>query len=264
MIVVGLVSRYDSSIGSFGHCDDTEPNTFPIERSAVQRLIVWHARGSIRNTHPLHCVYAPALRGLVVECLCRHERRLSKIKMVDTAYVMLGAPVRRLVFLAGSLALIILGVFTMTTKPHARPGFASRNTDGDLNTSLAQKEKVLDAKERGLDSNVSKAGVEVDIQDGELHHGPAFAEQGEDDFPEKNVPVETAADLVTQIIHLEDDPDERSLTFRTWFLGKRNLSLHRLHVLICACQVSDSQSSHRCFRRYFTSSLKQFSCHWCS
>lgn len=33
------------------------------------------------------------------------------------------------------------------------------------------------------------------------------------------VVLETAEDLVTQILDTEDDPFEESLTFRTWFLG---------------------------------------------
>jgi len=94
--------------------------------------------------------------------------------------------------------------------PHARPGFVSRNTDGDLNSSLASKEKSSNPIKHGTDNDFSKGEVDANVQD------------VEGDFTDKNVPVETAADLVTQIIHLDDDPDERSLTFRTWFLGEPN------------------------------------------
>jgi len=89
--------------------------------------------------------------------------------------------------------------------PHARPGFGSRNTDGDLNASLSSKEKVSNLSENGIDKDISKGEMDLVIQEGDL--------------TEKNGPVESAADLVTQIIHLDDDPDEQSLTFRTWFLG---------------------------------------------
>jgi len=89
--------------------------------------------------------------------------------------------------------------------PHARPGFVSRNTDGDLNAFLASKEKASDPDEDVMDKDSSKGEINANVIEG--------------DFTDKNVPVETAADLVTQIIHLDDDPDEQSLTFRTWFLG---------------------------------------------
>jgi hypothetical protein len=101
------------------------------------------------------------------------------------------------------------------TTPHARPGFISRNTDGDFNASRASKEKALGSDEHGVTNDLSKADFDVDIKDGDIHHT-----QSEDSFAERNVPVETAADLVTQIIHLEDDPNEQCLTFRTWFLGR--------------------------------------------
>jgi hypothetical protein len=111
--------------------------------------------------------------------------------------------------------------------PHARPGYISRNTDGgDLNAPVTSTEKDLDLKEYGANNDLSKADVEVDIQNGELHR-----EASEDGFADKNVPVETAADLVTQIIHLEDNPEEASLTFRTWFLGKREILTYLIDSL---------------------------------
>jgi len=106
--------------------------------------------------------------------------------------------------------------------PHARPGFISRNTDGgDLNASISSKEKDLNPNEHGVNNDISKTDYEVDVQNGELHNG-----QDDDSLGDKNVPVETAADLVTQIIHLDDDPNEKSLTFRTGFLGKHNVRMY--------------------------------------
>lgn len=117
------------------------------------------------------------------------------------------------------------------TTPHARPGYISRNTDGgDLNAPITSKEKHLSSNEHGVDNNFSKADIEVDVQNGELHQEPS-----EDGFVDKNVPVETAADLVTQIIHLEDNPDEASLTFRTWFLGKHDIPMCLCDSLSCTC-----------------------------
>jgi hypothetical protein len=98
--------------------------------------------------------------------------------------------------------------------PHARPGFVSRNTEGDLNASLSSHEKTFGSNEHDLNKDISKTEIDIDIKDGEIHQT-----QSEDSFADRNVPVETAADLVTQIIHLEDDPNEQCLTFRTWFLG---------------------------------------------
>lgn len=115
------------------------------------------------------------------------------------------------------------------TTPHSRPGYISRNTDGgDLNAPIASGEKDVSSKEHAADNDFSKADVEIDVQNGELHHEPS-----EDGFVEKNVPVETAADLVTQIIHLEDNPDEASLTFRTWFLGKHSTLMYLFGSLSC-------------------------------
>lgn len=111
--------------------------------------------------------------------------------------------------------------------PHARPGYISRNTDGgSLHEPVTSTEKDLNSKEYGADNDFSKADVEVDIQNGSLHR-----ETSEDGFTDKNVPVESAADLVTQIIHLEDNPEEASLTFRTWFLGKRDVPMYLFETL---------------------------------
>lgn len=111
--------------------------------------------------------------------------------------------------------------------PHARPGYISRNTDGgSLHEPVTSAEKGLDSKEYGADNNFSKADIEVDIQNGSLHR-----ETSEDGSTDKNVPVETAADLVTQIIHLEDNPEEASLSFRTWFLGKCDVLMYLFDLL---------------------------------
>jgi hypothetical protein len=167
-------------------------------------------------------------------------------------------PRQKLAILPVSLARFILGVSAMTT-PHVRPGFVSRNTEGDLDASHASKEKAFGSIEHGLDIDVSKTEVDVDVQDGELHHG-----QDNDRFAGKNAPVETAADLVTQVIHLDDDLNERSLTFRTWFLGKRSTQKCLFNPLTGVSKVLGSQSSHLCCRKSSTSSLRRFLCLWSS
>ena len=142
----------------------------------------------------------------------------------------------------------------MTT--HARPGYISRNTDGgSLNEPVEGKEKDLTSNKHGVDNDFSKTDVEVDIQNGELHR-----ETSDDSFADKNIPVETAADLVTQIIHLEDNPDEASLTFRTWFLGKRGISMCLFDSLTCVPQVLGSPSSHLCCKKSSISSPRRSSC----
>lgn len=94
----------------------------------------------------------------------------------------------------------------------------NRDTD-DLSNAHADTDKVHVASDGGSKNDTAKTAYEVDIQDGELRH--ASTEHSEDGFGEKNenVPVESAADLVAQVIHLEDDPNEPCLTFRTFFLG---------------------------------------------
>jgi hypothetical protein len=107
-----------------------------------------------------------------------------------------------------------------------RPSFINRKTDDYSNTS-SSKQKALGTEGYELEDHAGKNGVEVDIQDGELERVPTSTDHSGDDFAGKDVPVESAADLVTQIIHLEDDPNENCLTFRSWFLGKRRFTLVR-------------------------------------
>lgn len=118
---------------------------------------------------------------------------------------------------------LFLANCAMTT-PHSGSGYISRNVDGgNLNAPIASEEKNVSA-----DHDFSKADIKLDVRNGELHREPS-----EDSFVDKNVPVESAADLVAQIIHLEDDPDEASLTFRTWFLGKRDVPKYLYDLLSC-------------------------------
>jgi hypothetical protein len=47
-------------------------------------------------------------------------------------------------------------------------------------------------------------------------------EDGEEYF---TTPVETAKDLITEVIHVTDDPSLNPWTFRTWFLGESSRPL---------------------------------------
>jgi hypothetical protein len=51
----------------------------------------------------------------------------------------------------------------------------------------------------------------------QLHY---FTEEGEEHF---NVPAETAEDLITEVIHVRDDPTLNPWTFRVWFLGEHDM-----------------------------------------
>ena len=52
-----------------------------------------------------------------------------------------------------------------------------------------------------------------------IHATPAYdVEAGESDGHQ--LPVSTAEDLVTNILHVDDDPTLNPWTFRTWFIGK--------------------------------------------
>jgi hypothetical protein len=46
---------------------------------------------------------------------------------------------------------------------------------------------------------------------------PVYDEDGEEIY---TAPVETAKDLITEVIHARDDPTLNAWTFRVWFLGK--------------------------------------------
>jgi hypothetical protein len=70
-----------------------------------------------------------------------------------------------------------------------------------------------------LDSGREKKSV-YHLHDEELFspsETPAYYDDnGEEHY---NVPAETAKDLVTEVIHAQDDPSLNPWTFRTWFLG---------------------------------------------
>lgn len=61
-----------------------------------------------------------------------------------------------------------------------------------------------------------KDGVFVDAHDED--HPPQYEDAG-DGFAKVTAPVETAKDLVTQVLHVDDDPTLSPYTFRVFFLG---------------------------------------------
>jgi hypothetical protein len=44
-------------------------------------------------------------------------------------------------------------------------------------------------------------------------------------------PVETSEELVTEVLHVEDDPTLNPWTFRTWFLGMRPMQIHGKNLM---------------------------------
>lgn len=93
-----------------------------------------------------------------------------------------------------------------------RPGFLRANTDKASITAGPSDTKDHELKE--LDG---KTGAYV--QAGEVDAAVPPQYDGED-VQEGTTVVETAGELVTQVIHVEDDPDMQAITFRTMFLGK--------------------------------------------
>jgi len=77
--------------------------------------------------------------------------------------------------------------------------------DGGLEKDLFNKEFDLKSP-MSADSEAMKEGIIA----------PVYA-LGEDE--QYNGPPHTATDLVTEVLHVEDDPSLSPWTFRTWFLG---------------------------------------------
>jgi hypothetical protein len=50
---------------------------------------------------------------------------------------------------------------------------------------------------------------------------------GEDGEEHYNAPAETAEDLITEVIHVRDDPTLNPWTFRVWFLGEHEMLFKR-------------------------------------
>ena len=106
----------------------------------------------------------------------------------------------------------------------SRPTFQRTNTERAENnadielqgspSSPAGPSKKGDYEYRNPDSK-DGAAVEVSSFD---DHPPEYEDAG-DGFAKVTEPVETAKDLVTQVIHVDDDPSLSPYTFRVFFLG---------------------------------------------
>ena len=69
----------------------------------------------------------------------------------------------------------------------------------------------------------------------------------------ESAPITSAKDLVTQILHVDDDPSLNPWTFRMWFLGGCIYYESATGVCILMTQVSGSLCSDPFYRRYTTS-----------
>jgi hypothetical protein len=89
-----------------------------------------------------------------------------------------------------------------------------------------ETERVIPSPEEGV-SGEKRVGLSFqttetlshspDPEKQDQHNRHAFVdEDGEEHF---TAPAETATDLITEVIHVTDDPTLNSWTFRTWFLG---------------------------------------------
>lgn len=150
-----------------------------------------------------------------------------------------------------------------------RPGFARADTDNfnniqrESSSESSQPTSSKHAAPEVLKSADAKDGGHIDVQEGIQEFNIDDADNDAAEY-RKGATIETAADLVAQIIHLEDNPDEATLTFRSWFLGRlsdNNLIvcssilitlLRHWAFYLCVCSAGDfllQASDHLCVPR---------------
>jgi hypothetical protein len=86
-------------------------------------------------------------------------------------------------------------------------------------TNLSQDdEKFLDGKGSDWDRKIiQREDTNLTLPEYKATNSlPVYNEDGEEFY---NAPVETAKELVTEVIHARDDPSLNAWTFRVWFLG---------------------------------------------
>lgn len=98
-----------------------------------------------------------------------------------------------------------------------RQGFARRDTDGQ---SLGVRPEIGPSSGEEYELKDIMKGPNVDVRG----HGEV---EYTDDV--EVAPIETAGELVTQVLHVEDDPTMSAVTFRTVFLGTSKSQVEPLH-----------------------------------
>jgi len=156
-----------------------------------------------------------------------------------------------------------------------RPGFERADTDKASGNPLSSTNYEL----QGADS---KGGPFATVRgfnhdDAVPQYEEAENEEVVRDGAQLTDKVETAADIITKVIHVDDDPEMNPLTFRTFFVGRWLsqslfkccrafkgpletilLENHRV-LMVSVSKASDFRASVASCRKYFTSSLRQSS-----
>ena len=107
-----------------------------------------------------------------------------------------------------------------------RPGFIRTNTErAESNADI----ELQDRNDPGVGKSTGAYEInDPDVKDGtyidvhpthENDESPPNYEDAGDGFAKVTEPVETAKDLVTQVLHIDDDPSLSPYTFRVFFLG---------------------------------------------
>lgn len=126
----------------------------------------------------------------------------------------------------------------------SQPGFVSAGSDVHVSGADLSKTKA--------EYDIDKVATSNPLPKYEVD------EDGSSNPTRADVPLETAQDLVTTIIHVEDDPTLNPYTFRMVFLG---MLLNPVKTFLLADNVPKAAaflSSVQFYRRSFISSPKPF------
>lgn len=144
----------------------------------------------------------------------------------------------------------------------SRPGFLRKDTErhGSVDVTQTDVDPVASGSKTYELGNVdSKHGGFVDIDEGTTETPPDYENDAGDGFAKVTGPVETAKDLVTQVIHVDDDPSLSPYTFRLFFLGNSAPLGRPVGVLtsrqevVCPSSVPSCKRSSTSSHRPFTS-----------
>jgi hypothetical protein len=102
-------------------------------------------------------------------------------------------------------------------EPEGRPVSSAR-------TNLSQDdEKFMDGRNPDWEKKIiQREDTNLTLPEYKATNSLPLYTDDSDEF--YNAPVETAKELVTEVIHARDDPSLNSWTFRVWFLGEYMLS----------------------------------------
>ena len=103
-----------------------------------------------------------------------------------------------------------------------RPGFERQNTDQIPLENMDDNKSATGPSSSEFHDPEAKDGgvVEVTNYKTSEEFDPERENVDQDGFAVVTEPVQDANDLVTQVIHVDDDPSINPVTFRTFFLGR--------------------------------------------